>query len=93
MLVHEMPRGSPVAMTVKQASNQSAVQCGRECLIFWLRSPFADHKVVLWKALDIQTVLVRRTAAKTDAVRRIRVLQTVAVFSHRVILPIEPRLT
>ena len=58
-------------MTVEQSANYAAVQYTRKCLVMRLSVPLCDNLAVFGKAAYVQTLFIRRSAAKTNAVRRI----------------------
>lgn len=58
--LHQMVRGSPVAMAIQQRTDDAAIQYSVERFIFFLRLPLGDHFAarsrfigVLWKTADM----------------------------------------
>src|SRR6202011_4531889 len=60
-LFHQMVSRGPIAMTVEQGADNSAIQYAGERFVFRLRFPFGDDFAVGGKTADPQTVRIRRT--------------------------------
>src|SRR5438874_2846029 len=69
--LHQMIRCSPVAMTIEQRANDTAIQNSVERFVFLLRFPFGNHFAIFWKTADMQSFGVRRTAAPAGIIRRV----------------------
>lgn len=70
-----MIRGGPVAVTIQKAANDSSIQDAGKSFVLLFRLPFRHHSISLWKTANVQTIRVRRTAAKAGVVRRVSFLQ------------------
>lgn len=79
-LLHQKIRRRPVTVTIQQRSDYSTTQHAGERLVFRLGLPFSDYNFAIWKAANVQTLFVRRTATETGEARRISLLDT--LFSH-----------
>ena len=72
---HQVHRRRPVAVAVEQRAADAAVEDAVEGLMMRFGVPLADHLVAFLEAADSQALFVGRSAAETDAVRRISLLQ------------------
>jgi len=73
--LHQMPRGSPIAMAIKQRPNNPAIQHAREGLMVSLWLPPRHHHFPSNETADPQTPKVSRATPETLTVRGIFFLE------------------
>src|SRR5262249_45463784 len=66
--VHQMPGRCPIAMTVQQGSDNSAIQHPRKGLVAFCRHPITDDLLAPWETADPQAFGISRTATPTSVV-------------------------
>lgn len=77
--LHQSVGRRPVAVTIEEYGEYSAVRETRECDMVGFRLPFSHQGIAQWSALYAKSFRVLGTTAEADAVRRIPVLEA---FSH-----------
>lgn len=73
--LHKVIGRCPVRVTVEQRADYPAVQNTGKRLVVRLRSPLRNDLVTLRETADVQPFHIRRSAAETNAFRRIFFLQ------------------
>ena len=73
-LLHQVPRCSPVAMTVQERADDTAVQHAVIGFVFRARLPLGDDHIAVGEAADVQTFWVCRAAAEAGEIWRERFL-------------------
>jgi hypothetical protein len=73
-LLHQVISRRPIAMTIKQRSDNSATQHSIECFVVLLRLPLGDHMIALRKAANVQPFGIRWTTTKARVARRVSFL-------------------
>ena len=61
--VHQMPGRCPVAVTIEQCADDSAIQDSGKCFVTRFRLPFRDDFLATRKASNPQSIGIRGTAA------------------------------
>jgi hypothetical protein len=74
-LLHQVPSGRPITVTVEERSDDSTVQHTREGFVMRFASPFGDDVIPANEALYVKPFGIRRTTTKTRIVRGIRFLK------------------
>lgn len=74
-LFHKVIGRCPVRVTVEQRADYATVQNTGKRLMVRFRSPLGNDLVTLRETADVQPFLIRRSAAETNAFRRIFFLQ------------------
>ena len=72
---HQVVRGRPVAVAVKEHADDTAVDKAGERLVVRLGRPVQDDLVALDATLDVQPLRVRRPAPETRRIGRVPILQ------------------
>ena len=80
LLLHQVIRRGPVAMTVEQCANDPAAQHSRKCFLIGFRVEGCDDFIAAREAANVQTFLVRWTTAKASHAWRVSFLET--LFAH-----------
>jgi len=73
--VHQMPGRGPVAVAIKQRTDDSAVQNAGKRFVFLLRGPFSYHFIAANEAANMKSLRVRRAATETGVSRRVKFLE------------------
>src|SRR4029453_5621150 len=73
-LLHQMIRGGPIGVAIKQRPDDTALQHTGKCLMMRLGAKLRDHFITFNEASDVQPLVVLRPAAETDPVRRVGLL-------------------
>jgi hypothetical protein len=67
--LHQVPGGSPVAMTIEQRADDAAAQHAGERLILCARLPLGDNFITDREAADVQAFRIRGATTKTGKIR------------------------
>jgi hypothetical protein len=73
--VHQMPGRCPVAVTIEQCADDSAIKDSGKSFIARLRPPFRDDFVAARKAPNPQSIRIRRAATPAGIGRGVSFLQ------------------
>src|SRR5437763_2345137 len=79
--LHQMIGRGPVAVTIEQRADNSAVQNAGKRFVFRLGLPLSHNFAVLGKTSDPQTIAIRRTATPARISRSVLFLKR--LLSHR----------
>jgi hypothetical protein len=60
--VHQMPSRRPIAVTIEQRADDSAIKDPGKCFVTRLWLPFCDDFLAAWKTPNPQPIRIRRTA-------------------------------
>src|SRR5205807_10481990 len=83
--LHQVISRGPIAMTIEQRADDAAAQHSRKGFLISLGLERRDDFIATWKAANVQTFFIRRTATKAGIVWRVSFLETLFVL-HRLIL-------
>ena len=63
--IHQVPGGGPVAVTIEQRTDDSAIQYSGERFVFLFRLPLCDHFIAFRETANAQAFGIGRSAAPT----------------------------
>jgi len=66
--LHQEKSRSPVGVTVKESTDNAAIQHPWKCLVMRLSMPFGNHLVTIWITVDMQALFICRAASETYAI-------------------------
>ena len=84
-LLHQVIRGSPVAMTIEQRTDNSTAQHSRKCFLISFRIERGGYFLAAREAANVQALFIRRAATEARHVWRIGLLETLFT-RHRFVL-------
>src|SRR6185369_3695383 len=75
-LLHQVPCGGPVAMTIEQRADNPTAQHPFKRFILFTRLPLRDNLFTIRKTPNVQSLRVRWSTAETREIRSISFLDT-----------------